>query len=181
MIVEHADRTLPHHTTDFRSRFHRRLVLLTTLTLGLSASDAAVEKWNDFLNRKLTFKTGPVSVGDGLATIALPAGLSYLGPRDAWHVMHFLWGNSGDPQSVLGMIVPDAARKSFDTWQGQALLEGKAATGREPATKTTTLHAADWAIVLSWIDGHVDDRTAGTYDSIMRSVDAGTESLVVPV
>ena len=56
----------------------------------------------------LKWQTGTISLRDGLATIHLTPDFRYLGPADAEKVLHDLWGNPPDPDT-LGMIFPRQA------------------------------------------------------------------------
>ena len=53
----------------------------------------------------LEFETGTVTVGDGLATLDLPEGWSYLRDADARFVVEEVWGNPED-ESVIGFASP---------------------------------------------------------------------------
>lgn len=64
---------------------------------------------------KLEWKTGAISIQDGLATLNLPAGYRYLGPEDASSVLE-AWGNPPDSKT-LGMLFPaDMGPFSEGSW-----------------------------------------------------------------
>jgi uncharacterized membrane-anchored protein len=82
------------------------LVAATTPLAAQDAQDtqAPTSGGND---RELGFEKGRVDVSNGLATIDLPEGWSYLQRADARFVVEELWGNPPDA-SVVGLVSPDA-------------------------------------------------------------------------
>lgn len=54
----------------------------------------------------LRWREGEVLLGDGLATLRLPAGLRFLGPDDSARVLVEAWGNPPQDEKPLGMIFP---------------------------------------------------------------------------
>ncbi len=75
-------------------------LLLPTL---LNASPLSVTQDHDA--GALQFEEGTVTVGDGLATLELPDGWSYLQGGDARFVVEEVWGNPED-ESVIGFASP---------------------------------------------------------------------------
>lgn len=57
------------------------------------------------IEKKLTYKTGIISLDSGLASINVPAGYKFLGPADAKYILEDVWGNLKG-EAPLGMIVP---------------------------------------------------------------------------
>ena len=57
------------------------------------------------IEKKLTYKTGVISLDSGLATINIPEGYKFLGPSDTKYIVEDIWGNLKG-QAPLGMIVP---------------------------------------------------------------------------
>jgi uncharacterized membrane-anchored protein len=53
----------------------------------------------------LKWQTGTITLGDGLAKIALPDGYRFLNAADSDKVLHNIWGNPSSP-GVMGMIFP---------------------------------------------------------------------------
>jgi len=95
-------------------------------------------------------QTGSVSLKGGLATVTLPEGFRYIDPADAETVLEKIWGNPKQKET-LGMIVP----ANFDP-----------------------LHAASWAVVLTFIeDGYVkdDDASKINYDELLQKMKEGTK------
>lgn len=99
---------------------------------------------------KLTYQTGDIPVGDGLATLHLGDAYRFLGPADARLVIEEAWRNPpGEPP--LGMIVP---------------------ADLSPADPR------GWGVILSYTEeGHVDDADAESidYDDLLSSMKAATE------
>jgi len=89
------------------------------------------------LEAGLTYKTGKVVVGDGLATLDLGSGFRYLDPEQTERVLVEGWGNPPG-NKTLGMIVPG---------------------DRSPLTEQ------GWGAILTFEeDGYVDDEGAETID-----------------
>ena len=87
--------------------------------------------------RTLDFLSGNVTVKDGLATVQLPEGYTFLEQSDARYVVEDLWGNAPD-DTVVGLIVPP------DLPSGEE---------------------AEWAIIVSFADdGYVSDDDAASLD-----------------
>ncbi|MFT3704149.1 MAG: DUF2167 domain-containing protein [Agriterribacter sp.] len=57
------------------------------------------------IEKKLTYKTGAITLDSGLATINIPEGYKFLGPADAKYIVEDVWGNLKG-QAPLGMIIP---------------------------------------------------------------------------
>ena len=130
------------------------LALACFVTSGLCAADsvpsdpaarlAAARKLAD----SLKYQTGEITLGNGLAKIALPPGYRFLNPADTATVLHKIWGNPGTSAS-LGLLVP----ASFDP-----------------------LGDSEWAVVISFEeDGYVKDDDAATikYDKLLAEMKEG--------
>ena len=64
---------------------------------------------------QLHFKTGKITLPNGIATLDLPPGFRYLDSQDSQHVLVDLWGNP--PMDDLGMIFPsNIGMFSPDNW-----------------------------------------------------------------
>ena len=121
-----------------------RSLRMRCLALGLCCLSVMPSLWSADAEapaearHKLTYQTGTVTVGDQLATIAMPEGWRYLQSADAHYVVEQLWGNPPG-SDCIGMVVPEAAEPDSD--------EG-------------------WAIVVSYdhADGHVKDDDAAKLD-----------------
>jgi uncharacterized membrane-anchored protein len=125
----------------------RCLLLLTglALTRALAAADAPPPQPSESEQMKmarkmaaaLNYQHGTVTVGDGLAKIALPESYRYLNTKDTETVLTKFWGNPGGG-NTLGMIVP----ADFDPLTGD-----------------------NWAVVLGFDDdGYVKDDDAAKID-----------------
>src|ERR1051326_1087564 len=109
-----------------------------------AARIAAVQKFA----AGLKYQEGEIILRGGLAKITLPAGFHYLDPRNTETLLHKLWGNPSDGDT-LGMITP----KDFDP-----------------------LGDSSWAVVLSFDeDGYVKDDDAAkiNYDDLMKKMKDG--------
>ena len=82
---------------------------LVAATTPLAAQDAQDPQapTSGGSDRELGFEKGRIDVSNGLATIDLPEGWSYLQRADARFVVEELWGNPPDT-SVVGLVSPDA-------------------------------------------------------------------------
>jgi uncharacterized membrane-anchored protein len=64
---------------------------------------------------RIDIKTGTVSLGSDIATVALPDGYYFLDPASSEVVLTELWGNPPGA-SMLGMVFPREASPLHDTW-----------------------------------------------------------------
>ncbi|MCY0990145.1 DUF2167 domain-containing protein [Nannocystis sp. ILAH1] len=99
---------------------------------------------------KLTYQTGDIKVGDGLATLHLGEDYRFLGPADARRVIEEAWHNPPGEQP-LGMIVP---------------------------AKLSPADPRGWGVVVSYVEeGHVDDADAASidYDELLTQMKEATE------
>lgn len=100
----------------------------------------------------LTYQTGDVVIGDGLATLHLGTGFRYLGPADTDRLLVEAWGNPPG-MSALGMIVP-AELSPLDQKQG-------------------------WGVVITYAEeGYVEDDDADDidYDELLETMQESTEA-----
>lgn len=100
----------------------------------------------------LTYQTGDVVIGDGLATLHLGTGFRYLGPADTERLLTEAWGNPPG-MSALGMIVP-AEVSPLDQKQG-------------------------WGVVVTYAEeGYVEDDDADDidYDELLTTMQESTEA-----
>jgi len=58
----------------------------------------------DSLEKTVDFQTGTVVLGNGEATLTIPEGYRFLGPKDAKFILEEQWGNP--PESTLGLLIP---------------------------------------------------------------------------
>jgi len=119
-----------------------RRVLAVALMVVLGAANAFAQpagQTKEEFEAKLGYQTGTVTVGDGLATIALPASFRFLGPDGAKRLLTEGWGNPpGAADDVLGMLIP---------------------------TAHSPLSDSGWGVVISFDDdGYVNDDDAGSLD-----------------
>jgi len=98
----------------------------------------------------LQYKTGEVTIGNGIATVTVPEGFKFLEAKDAQKVLSDLWQNPPDPD-ILGLLVPDSI-KLFDD--------------------------SSWAVTYSYMeDGHVkdDDAAETKYDELLEQMQKETK------
>jgi uncharacterized membrane-anchored protein len=100
----------------------------------------------------LTYQTGDVVIGDGMATLHLGTSFRYLGPEDTARLLVEAWGNPPG-MSALGMIVP-AELSPLDQKNG-------------------------WGVVITYAEeGYVEDDDADDidYDELLEGMQEGTEA-----
>ncbi|HEU4471519.1 MAG TPA: DUF2167 domain-containing protein [Flavisolibacter sp.] len=112
---------------------------------GDSASLIAAQiKLIDSIESSLHYKTGQVTIGDGLATIKVAPGFKFLGASESKYIIEDVWGNLKG-QNPLGMIVPANSGASY----------------------------ADYAFIVEYEEiGHVKDDDADkiNYDDLMKTM-----------
>ena len=117
------------------------------LLAGLFAADTTKDSLQAVIatfEAKLTWKTGAVSIKDGLATVNLPSGYRYLNSDDAAAVLE-AWGNPPGA-STLGMVFPPEMGPFTDQ---------------------------SWAVIITYDeDGYVKDDEAAdiNYDDLLRDM-----------
>lgn len=127
-------------------------LLLLVATPALAAPKPATQSEIDAL--KPTAGPAKVTVGDNIASIALPKDYAFFGPKDARFIIERLWGNPS-AAGVLGLIVP----KPKD--------DGKDDT--EDGDDT------DVGIVITYEDeGHINDDDAAkmNFDDLLKQMQA---------
>ncbi|MDP4963515.1 MAG: DUF2167 domain-containing protein [Salibacteraceae bacterium] len=68
-------------------------------------SDSIYASFEDSVNNALQYEHGTIDLGDGIATLQVPAGFKYLNPDQSLYVLSTLWGNP--PSPTLGMLFPE--------------------------------------------------------------------------
>ena len=97
------------------------------------------------LVQALKYQHGQIVLAGGLATLKLPAQISYLSPDDTAIVLEKLWGNPPQPKK-LGLLIP---------------------------TDKTPLDPGCWAVTIATTeDGYVKDDDAGKikYDELLKQM-----------
>ena len=118
---------------------------LDTATSGDVEPDSAAA----LFEASLDYRTGDITLGDGIATLRLGDGYRYLDPENAERLLVEGWGNPPGG-TTLGMIVP---------------------------ADVSPLSAEGWAVVVTYDeDGYVEDDEAATidYDALLREMQAET-------
>lgn len=100
------------------------LTLLTAIALLLSAQpkataqeidEALLNHLLDSIEQSFQWKTGPITLGDGMATLNVPPGWRYLPADQSNFVLTELWGNP--PGASLGMLFPaNVSPLDTNTW-----------------------------------------------------------------
>ena len=123
--------------------------LLLCVSLPASAEEASPEERAAAFESGLHWKTGEISLGDGIARLNVPPDWRFLGPADTERVLVDGWGNPRRAEPALGMLF---------------------------AADVSPVGADGWGIVISFqAEGHVSDADAGEidYDALLRDLQAG--------
>lgn len=80
---------------------------LSELIQGLQMQDSLI--------RGLQFRKGQIQLGDGLGTLTVPQGYTFLDSKDTRTVLVNLWGNPPSVGESLGMLVPEGANIMGDS------------------------------------------------------------------
>lgn len=99
---------------------------------GVQGEPISEEEMGKQLEARLTFETGKVQVGGGLATMDLPAGWRYLQEKDARFMVEQVWGNPPNPL-VKGLALPKGPITR--TWAIIVKYEDEGHTSDEDAAK----------------------------------------------
>jgi uncharacterized membrane-anchored protein len=125
-------------------------LLIAAQMVAFSAQDDARKAEVRGLTERLTYKSGKISLRDGLATINLSESFRYLDPASSSTLLTGIWGNPGSENDILGVIVPS----NFDPLSDNA-----------------------WCVVVTYQeDGHIKDRDAETinYDKLLKEMQTAT-------
>jgi uncharacterized membrane-anchored protein len=92
----------------YQERFMKRLLCtLTVLLFSLIFVSVQAQNNPDEIEKKLTFKTGKITLPGNIAELNLPKELRYLDPKQTVIVIEQMWGNpEGSGEDKLGMIFP---------------------------------------------------------------------------
>ena len=124
---------------------------LLSLTTSLTAQDGGGLP-PDF-EQRLGYQTGTVTIGDNLATIALPTTFRFIGPEGSRRLLTQAWGNPPEAaKGVLGMLVP---------------------------ADSSPLSPEGWGVIIDFEeDGYVDDDDAATidYTALLKQMQDATET-----
>jgi len=132
-------------------------IRLVAAALSIAASICtAIPGWAQTpqeILKSLTYRHGPIDIHNGIASLDLPSGYSYLDPNDAETFLTKIYGNppSKNGPDTDGMILPD---------------------------NIDPLSADGWAVVVSYDDaGHVSDSDASTanYDDLLKTMQQRAE------
>jgi len=124
--------------------------MLTVLSLTLANDQPQNREAAQKLVQSLQYQHGVIHLPGGVASLNLPAGISYLSPNDAATVLVKLWGNPPAATRTLGMLIP---------------------AGKTPAQPDC------WAVTItSTADGYVkdDDASEINYDDLLKQMQVGT-------
>jgi uncharacterized membrane-anchored protein len=101
------------------------------------------------LAKSLKYQRGVIDLHNGLATLTVPPGFSYLGPDDAETVLVKLWGNPPPQNKPLGLLIPAGM---------------------------TPLSSNCWVVTIDYTEGgYVKDNDASkiNYDDLLKKMQAG--------
>jgi uncharacterized membrane-anchored protein len=127
------------------------LLLAVCLSLGVAGAQAQEISLSAALEASFTYRQGDVVLGDGLATLHVPASFRYLGPEDSRRLLIEGWGNP-PMDAPLGMILP---------------------------TALSPLSEDGWGVVITYDeDGYVEDDEAETlnYSELLADMQEGTRA-----
>jgi len=134
----------------------RRLLFAATLALALVLPVSAQEPKGvsvtpEEFEAKLGYQTGTVTIGGGIATIAVPPSFRYIGPEGSRRLLTQAWGNPPESaDGVLGMLIPAEA---------------------------SPLSKQGWGIAITYDeDGYVDDSDAASinYTKLLKQMQDAT-------
>lgn len=96
------------------------LIVLFFLPLHLAAQSvdtlAMYQAMLDSIESTFRYESGKINLGEGIASIEVPAGFKYLNPVQSEQVLTDLWGNPGGSET-LGMLFPENTTASAeDSW-----------------------------------------------------------------
>lgn len=95
-------------------------LICTGLATGVSANDnedsLQAARLIDSIENSLQYKTGIISLGNGIATIKVPDGYKFLDGEQARFVVEDLWGNLKNDKAPLGMLFPDSSTATNPTY-----------------------------------------------------------------
>lgn len=77
----------------------------STVEISDSLLMALFKAQQDSIEGTLTYQTGKIELGEGLASIDVPQGYKFLDSEQANYVLTELWGNP--PSETLGMLLPE--------------------------------------------------------------------------
>ena len=100
-----------------RLRFAAVLLVWFTLASSVGAQEPKGMTAEEF-EAKLGYQEGTVTIGSGIATIAVPPSFRFLGPDGSRRLLTQGWGNPPESaDGVLGMLIPaDASPLSKEGW-----------------------------------------------------------------
>jgi uncharacterized membrane-anchored protein len=118
-------------------KIHLLLLSLLTCSWALAQTDEADLLTPEEFEARLNYQRGPIVLGNGLASLNVPAGFRYLGPEDAEKILVQAWGNPPGNET-LGMLFP---------------------------SEISPLSQNGWGVVITYEeDGYVQDDDAGQID-----------------
>lgn len=127
--------------------------ILTIFAAGFAGAQQSDVSPEQKIADSLKYQTGKIELGNNLATLNLPEGFRFLGPKDAQTVLTQLWGNPPGEELPMGMIVP---------------------------ANSDVLTPGGWAIVVTYEeDGHVkdDDAASINYGDLLKEMQASSVEL----
>jgi uncharacterized membrane-anchored protein len=68
--------------------------------------DDEIKRVLDSISASYKYQTGQITIGDGMATLNIPAGFRYLDAQQSKQVLEDIWGNPPG-QTTMGMIFPE--------------------------------------------------------------------------
>ena len=95
---------------------HEMKAQSATPVVAAPEDKATLEAKREALIKSLHYQTGSVSLRGGLAKLNVPETFRYLGPDDAEKVLHNLWGNPPQ-ENTLGLLIPaNVSPDAAESW-----------------------------------------------------------------
>jgi uncharacterized membrane-anchored protein len=117
--------------------------------------------------RQLTFLSGSVTLGEHLATIALPADCRFLAGDEARYWVQEVWHNPPN-QRVIGLVLPAELAERYEQRRNAP-----------PGTPRPEYTGRSWGMVVNWggDTGHVadDDARATDFDALLKQMQEATK------
>jgi uncharacterized membrane-anchored protein len=83
------------------------LIVFLGLFVNASLAQDSTALKIEALEKTFTYQHGSIKIGDGIATVTIPAGYKYLDSVQALRVLTEIWGNPKTPNMTMGFILPE--------------------------------------------------------------------------
>ncbi|MES2267814.1 MAG: DUF2167 domain-containing protein [Bacteroidota bacterium] len=83
------------------------LIVFFALSLNTLIAQDSTALQTAAIESSFKYQHGTIAIGNGIATITVPAGFKYLDSAQAFKVLTKFWGNPETPNMTLGFILPE--------------------------------------------------------------------------